>query len=574
MGSQQTFTIIRHTNFGAGFACYEPLQEICCENPTTLALSRWVLPVSTMLTSVRHQRLLSILVASAIIGASLSGVVRAQNEGSPAGGLEDSREAPERQAANLTLKQCVVLALQRAFDLRIEGINEDIAKARIVQARSDYDPLVSASLNYRDTTDPGGRDTRTGDFTSSETQSYRGEVTIAGLTPTGGRYTVGATGTDIDGNQGGQPFANTSLTVPFAEFRQPLLENFAIDSTRLNIRVSLQNLQISSLSLKQAMLETINRVEEAYYDLIAARENTRVQEAALQLAEELSRENERRVAHGDMAPIEAAEARSQASTAKASLLLARRQLQAQQNVLKGAMTDDFARWRSVTIVPGETLSHEPAQFDFGFSWRRAMQSRPDLRSLQVQLDQQELIVKQRRNQLLPELDLTAGVGLAGSHADFDTAFEQIRDQDAPYFSLGFSLAFPIGNRRDRANHRIALAESKQAELRLRQFRQSIMIQIDDALNQVKTDYERIAITREAREYAEQALANEQGKLDRGASTNFIVLQLQRNLTGARSEEIQSLTDYQKSRSRLRLAEGIGLDAYQVDLTSDQRDPTP
>ena len=94
-----------------------------------------------------------------------------------------------------------------------------------------------------------------------------------------------------------------------------------------------------------------------------------------------------------------------------------------------------------------------------------------------------------------------------------------------------------------------------------------MIQIDDALNQVKTDFERIATTREAREYAEQALANEQAKLARGASTNFVVLQLQRNLTGARSDELQSLADYNKSLSRLRLAEGAGLEAYQVDLTT-------
>ena len=97
---------------------------------------------------------------------------------------------------------------------------------------------------------------------------------------------------------------------------------------------------------------------------------------------------------------------------------------------------------------------------------------------------------------------------------------------------------------------------------------SVLIEIDDAVTQAQTDYLRINATREAREYEELALKNEQSKLTRGASTNFIVLQLQRNLTTARSDEIRSLADYSRSLSRLRFAEGSGLDAHQVDLTEE------
>ena len=176
--------------------------------------------------------------------------------------------------------------------------------------------------------------------------------------------------------------------------------------------------------------------------------------------------------------------------------------------------------------------------------------------------------RRRKNQLLPQLDLTSSVGVTGSDRDWDASFDQIQDADAPYFTLGLSLELPLGNRRDKANHKIALAQIHQAELRLRQFRQSILIQIDDALNQAKADFQRIATTREAREYAEQALTNEREKRARGASTDFVVLQLQRNLTGARSDEIRSLADYNKSLSRLRLAEGVGLDEHGVGLLTE------
>lgn len=485
-----------------------------------------------------------------------------------AGDPEDSG-ATAAAPRTMSLKECVVLALQQSFNLQIRQIGREIAAARVGAARADYEPELTATMDYRNTTDPGGTDVQTGDFLRSESQTLRGDSGMTGLLPSGGRYTLGVAATDTDGERGIEPFSNGSIQGPFLELRQPLLENLRIDDTRLNIRVSLQNLQISALELKQEMLETVNNVEEAYYGLIAARESVRVQEMALNLAEELWRENLKRVEFGDMAPIEAAEAQSQASTTRAALLLAQRQALAQQNILKGAMVNDFPSWREVMVAPDGQLGTASENFDYRQSWGKALRSRPDLLTFEVQLEQQQLIQERRGNALLPELDMTAGVGLAGSDTEVSGAFRQVRDQEAPYFSLGFSLALPLGgNRRDRENHRIAIAETRQAELRLRQFRQSVMIEIDDAVSQARTDYQRIAATREARAYAEQALANERAKLDRGASTNFIVLQLQRNLTAARSEEIQSLADYSRSLSRLRLAEGSSLEAHQVELTEE------
>ncbi|MDG2125129.1 MAG: TolC family protein, partial [Verrucomicrobiales bacterium] len=185
-----------------------------------------------------------------------------------------------KQETTLTLKQCVILALQQAYNLQIQAVDGFVAEQQLNVSRSDYDPVFTASINYNDTTDPGGRDACTGIIFSSETQTYSVTTNISGLVPSGGRYTLGANASDTEGLQANRPFSNSSLRGPSLEFRQPLLKNFAIDDTRLNIRVSLQNLQISSLDLKQAMLETVSRVEEAYFDLIAAKENVKVQESA------------------------------------------------------------------------------------------------------------------------------------------------------------------------------------------------------------------------------------------------------------------------------------------------------
>jgi hypothetical protein len=56
-------------------------------------------------------------------------------------------------------------------------------------------------------------------------------------------------------------------------------------------------------------------------------------------------------------------------------------------------------------------------------------------------------------------------------------------------------------------------------------------------------------TRKAREYAEVALDARQKKLESGKSTSFVVLLLQRDLTGAQSDEIAALVQYKRSLSR-------------------------
>ncbi len=469
---------------------------------------------------------------------------------------------------SMTMKECVLIALQQAFDLQISAMSRSIAESQARAATGAYDPQLTASVGFSDTTTPGGFDTMSGIFIDSQSDNIRASVGVTGLLPTGGSVTVGASVSDTEGTTGPFPFSNASGQGPFIEIRQPLLENFLIDDARLNIKVSRQNLQISIYDLQQAMLATINRVEESYYDLVAARENVRVQESALQLAEELWKDNQKRVALGASAPLEEAEARAQAATSRAALLSTQRFVRAAENALKGVMVDDYAQWRQLTILPGSSLSNDPAALDFNTSWTLAQQGRPDLLALQVQVDQQQLILKRRSNELLPQLDLTASAGLSGQARELNEVYDQIRDRDAPFYSVGLSLSLPLTNRRERENHRAAAAQAEQVRLRFRQFRQNVMIQIDDAISEARTNYERVGATREAREFAEQALTNERAKLARGASTNFVVLQLQRNLTVARSDEIQSLTDYNKSLVRLRFAEGSNLETYQIDLTQE------
>ncbi|NDB76090.1 MAG: hypothetical protein EB141_10670, partial [Verrucomicrobia bacterium] len=58
---------------------------------------------------------------------------------------------------------------------------------------------------------------------------------------------------------------------------------------------------------------------------------------------------------------------------------------------------------------------------------------------------------------------------------------------------------------------------------------------------------------------------EEKKLANGKSTSFFVLQLQRDLTAARSAEIRALADYNKALAALSKSEGTTLDKASLGL---------
>ena len=92
-----------------------------------------------------------------------------------------------------------------------------------------------------------------------------------------------------------------------------------------------------------------------------------------------------------------------------------------------------------------------------------------------------------------------------------------------------------------------------------------MVDIDNAVKQAQSSYESVQATQQARIYAEAALDAEQKKYAVGKSTTFTVLQLQNNLTAARSQEIRSLADYNEALANLASAEGSTLERNNINI---------
>jgi outer membrane protein len=492
---------------------------------------------------------------------------------------------PELPTRTLALEECVRMALERNLDVQIRRYDPEVARYNVSVSYAVYEPVLGLQITRTGEQQPGGVDDQNRPFSgsTSDTDSFGGSVT--GRLPWGMNYELGGGFNNTYGDRPvffeqrdefGQitnvvqiraPFENSAGRVGALTLRQPVLRNAWMDQPRYSIALSKANLRLSELALRQQVLVTVTAVENAYYNLIYAAESVVVQQKALELAERLLAENKKRVEVGAMAPLDEKQAEAEVASRRADLLTVERVYLDQQNVLKNLVTDDYASWHGLTIEPAAKLDASLYIPNLTDSWTRGLTLRPDIEQFRVDLERQDITIRYQKNQLYPQLDLVGSYGYqAGGVAEFNEAFGQIYERDNPFYSIGAQFSIPLGgNRTTRYNLKAARANKAQAVLELKKLEQNVMVEIDNAVGQVRTSFQKVEATRQARIYAQAALDAEQKKLENGKSTSFQVLQLQRDLVSAASAEIRALADYNIARSQLALSEGSTLERVGFDL---------
>jgi outer membrane protein len=488
-----------------------------------------------------------------------------------------------RSVRPITLEQAVRLALENNLQLARVRYEPQIAQFRLSGNYSYYEPAFNASAEHRFSEREGQFIPATGLIApASETEVDAFGGGLGGVLPyTGLRYDINSGFSHVTGNAGptgaggiDEYSADVGITLT-----QPLLRDAWIDARRLDIKLAKKDLKISEYTLTTQVMDVVNRVEQAFYDLIGAIDAVKAREIALSLAQRLLSENRKRVQVGTMAPLDEKQAESEAALRQAELILARSEVTRFENILKSLISNNYQEWHEVTLVPQEKLLAVPQTYDLQESWQNGLTYRPDYLQAKERLERQGIVVSFTRNQLFPALDIVGTYGRGGldrrspfsptnaafQDSSFSGTLNDIREETNPRYSYGMVLTVPLTFRAERARHNEAKALLNQTKLDLQIVHQDILIGIDDAMKAARAAYERVQATRAAREFAEIALDAEQKKLDNGRSTSFVVLQLQRNLTSNRADEIDALSDYNKALAVLSLREGTILRKNKVSV---------
>ncbi len=468
----------------------------------------------------------------------------------------------------LSLQQCIQLALERNLTLQIGRYGPQISLYTLNGAYGAFDP--SASLMGEHIHSESGAQLLSGGFIIPAARSDANNFTtsIAGASPIGTTYSIQGNANDTYGSSGPNLFENSLSSASF-RLTQPLLKNLWIDANRLNIRVAKNRLKYSQLTLQFQVMQTITQLEQAYYDLIYNRQNVVVQQRAVELADRLVAENQKRLEVGALAPLDLQSAQAQAASSRAAVILAQSQLGTQERVVKALISDQFRQWADVEIVPTGKLNAVPPVVSRQDSWSRGLEDRPDLLQARLDIERQGIQLKYDKNQLYPELDGFFTYGYNGAanypHGEFSDAFYDLQQMDRRFYTYGGQITFPLANIRAKNALRADKAAQIQLVLTLKQLEQNIMIAVDNDIGTLRANYDQVQATRAAREYEEAALDAEQKKLESGKSTTYTVLQVQRDLTNARGSEIQALDNYSKSLSQLSLDEGSTLERLGINF---------
>lgn len=206
---------------------------------------------------------------------------------------------------NISLDECLKLALEHNLDLQIQRISPRLAQLALDATYAAYDPQFRASYKHDSATTPGGIDSEGRPYEGTSTANDNIQMGLAGLGPRGFTYSLGGNATATDYTEGLRSalptWASGSVGISMT---QPLLKGFVVDEARYYIAVQRKNTRISQLGLEQKVMQTVRDVQVAYYSLIAGIEAVKVQEQALTLAEQQLAENKKRVEVGVMAPLD------------------------------------------------------------------------------------------------------------------------------------------------------------------------------------------------------------------------------------------------------------------------------
>jgi outer membrane protein TolC len=491
--------------------------------------------------------------------------------------------AQEQQIKSLTLAEVIAQTLKNNLDLQIEMSNPEIAKALWDKSKAIFIPTLSLDFSRGSNTTPSssiftGADIEKADsaalgFTLSQKLMLGGSL---GITVDNSRNSTNSRFSQINPRYSSQLAFNLT---------QPLLKNFGLTATKRSIYITRNDREKSLFALKQQVIDLIYSVEEAYWNLVYSHQNLEVKEKSLQLAKDLLKQNEVQVRVGVSAPMDILTAQAEVAARESDKLQARSQIQTYEENLRRILNISH---QPEMIVPQDKPLFTPVEANLNDFLQVALEKRPDIEQVRLDLKNKNIDVRYYRNQMLPDLQLTASYytkGLSGTPQDVEIVLiadgsngagtiggnlsDSMRDALKSLYknySFGLQLSLPLINTSAKADLVQARLNLEQSLLNLKKTESTIYSEVKQIIMDLETNAKIVEANRISRELADQKLVAEQKKLSVGLSTNYQVLQYQRDFANTQIAELKSLIDYTLALSRINKVLGTTLEKHGIEFS--------
>jgi outer membrane protein len=364
-------------------------------------------------------------------------------------------------------------------------------------------------------------------------------------------------------------------------YTQNLLQGLGPAVNGRQIQVSRINQRISDLTFRSQVETTIADVLNQYYALAADFADLRAKMEALEVAQSLYQDAQKRLELGAAYSLDVATAQSQLASAESDLVISRTNLQQEQVQLKALLGRRGALdpvLQSVEVLPLDPIE-VPAQDDLAplpDLIREAFANRLDLASDAANLKSAQVSAVGTTNGLLPTLQVNgswSNAGLAGAGSGqnpyfvggIGKALGQVFRNDFPSETALPVFVGQLRNRQAQADYAVDQLQLRQTELTNQKDRNQVQVDVLNYSIAVRQSRARYQAAVRNRILQQQLLKAEQEKLQLGASTTPDVVQLQRDLAAAQATEIAAEATYIQAHIALDQALGRTLTANHVSI---------
>ncbi len=472
----------------------------------------------------------------------------------------------------LSLRSYIELVMANNTDVALQKLTVYTAKNAIERAFAPFDPAFVGSFNSNRSNTPSN-DLLAG-ATVVSNLSQRANFNYTQTMETGTQYQVGFLGSKTANNSAFTNFNPSIQSNLQVQITQPLLRNRGSYVNRIPILVARSRLRASEADVRDRITQLLSQAENAYWDVIDAREALGVRQKSLELADTFLKRSRRELELGAISPLEIFQPEQQFATAQVGVTLAEYRLKQREDALRKWIGADLhPAIRQLPIVLTETVlaATDSVLIDTDEAIEKALRLRPEIESSRFNTDVADLQIQSATNRLRPDLTLSgnytsqgrggnffqrtfAGAAGVGSTATSITvipggltdALNQLFYFNFPVYGFSLNLRLPLRDRQASADLADAALAKKREMLSLRNLEQRIRLEVLNALSGVEQSRAGIRQAAVARDFAQKRLDAEQKRYELGVSQIFLVLQAQTDLTTAESELLTQSIAYRRN----------------------------
>lgn len=469
----------------------------------------------------------------------------------------------------LSLKTYLTLVLANNTDVAIQRVQLESTQNAIQRAFGIFDPTIASGFNASRAETPSTSQLEGAALLSQLNQPFN--VRYQQTFENGSQVNSTLAWSKTSTNNTFQSFNPAYVNTWQMGFAQPLLRNRGFYVNRLPITIARVQKRGTEFRYQDTVMRLLVMAENAYWDVVAAKENIKVQEQALELSRQSLERARKEIELGATSPLEIYQPEQQFATAQINLSRVQFQLLASEDVLRRQIGADLEPdIRKLPIVLTEKVETEIPEtpFDNEGLVNMALGKRPDLAAEKQDIDVAELQIQSSRNLLKPLMNLTGSYQAYGRGGNFSgnaisppapgtpwQSWGMMFDFSYGTFLGGITLNFPLRDRAAAANYADAMVNKKVQVFQQRQFEQQIRQDVLNAITQVESSRANVKLAKIAVDYSIKRAEADQKRYDLGVINLFFLLSSQTDLTNAQSNLVNQTVQYR--RNLLNLQQRLG-----------------